>query len=143
MTDVSFYLLPTASPEARATFTCKLIEKAYRNGYFGYILTDTTEQCQYLDNLLWTFRAGSFVPHQLYTGEQPGFEKIMLIGTIQAPEGWQRILFNMSTQYPNPGSDTERVLEVLDNSDASKAAARTRYRQYQQQGLSITTYKDW
>ncbi|MBL6985490.1 MAG: DNA polymerase III subunit chi [Methylobacter sp.] len=143
MAEVSFYILPTESLEDRYLFACKLIEKAYRSGSYCYVLTDSAEQSQLIDDLLWTFRAGSFIPHQIYTGEPPSSEKVILIGSLDAPEHWQKVLFNLSSRFPDLGSKTERILEILDNSETTKEAGRKRYRQYQQSGMTITTHKDW
>ena len=82
MAEVSFYILPSESTQERYEFACKLIEKAYRSGCFCYVLTDNAEQSQKIDDLLWTFRAGSFIPHQIYTGELPTLEKVILIGSL-------------------------------------------------------------
>jgi DNA polymerase-3 subunit chi len=143
MAEVSFYILPSESLQDRYLFACKLIEKAYRSGCFCYVLTDDAEQSQKIDDLLWTFRAGSFIPHQIYTGGPPGIEKVILIGSLDAPENWQNTLFNLSSHYPDLGPQTRRILEILDNSETTKAAGRERYRQYQQSGMKITTHKDW
>ena len=143
MAEVSFYILPSESLQERYQFACKLIEKAYRSGYFCYVLTDSAEQSRIIDDLLWTFRAGSFIPHQIYIGELPDFEKVILIGSLDAPENWQKTLFNLSSRYPEMGLQTERILEILDNSETTKAAGRERYRQYQQSGIKITMHKDW
>jgi len=158
--EVSFYILPTESLQDRYRFACKLIEKAYRSGSFCYVLTDSDEQSRIIDDLLWTFRAGSFIPHQIYTGELPdiardgvyaasspgasaAIEKVILIGSLNAPEHWQKVLFNLSSRYPELGPSTERILEILDNSETTKEAGRNRYRRYQQAGMKITTHKDW
>lgn len=160
MAEVSFYILPTESLQDRYLFACKLIEKVYRSGSFCYVLTDSAEQSRIIDDLLWTFRAGSFIPHQIYTGEppdvaqhglyaanQPGtgeaITKVVLIGSLSAPENWQKILFNLSSHYPEPGPQTERILEILDNRETTKEAGRNRYRRYQQSGMKITTHKDF
>ena len=141
MAEVSFYILPTESLQDRYRFACKLIEKAYRSGSFCYVLTDSDEQSRIIDDLLWTFRAGSFIPHQIYTGEPPELEKVILIGSLNAPEHWQKVLFNLSSRYPELGPQTERVLEILDNSETTKEAGRNRYRRYQQSGIAISTHK--
>ena len=107
-------------------FACKLIEKAYRSGCFCYVLTDSAEQSRIIDDLLWTFRAGSFIPHQIYAGEPPDIEKIVLIGSMNVPEHWQKTLFNLSAQYPVPEPQTGRILEILDNSETTKEAGRKR-----------------
>jgi DNA polymerase III subunit chi len=136
MADISFYILPTQSQQERTLFACKLIEKVYRSGCFCYVLTDSAEQSQCLDNLLWTFRAGSFIPHQLYTGDAPAIEQV-LIGSLPAPADWQNTVINLSSHC----TDAQRVLEILDNSEATKSVGRERYRQYKQAGHELTTHK--
>ena len=136
MTEVSFYVLPTESLKERYLFACKLIEKVYHSGQFCYVLTDDVEQSQTLDDLLWTFRAGSFIPHQLYTGDIPTTEQV-LIGSLPAPAQWQKTVINLSSQCAN----AERVLEILDNSEATKAVGRERYRHYKEAGHNLTTHK--
>jgi DNA polymerase-3 subunit chi len=136
MAEISFYILPTQSQQERLLFACKLIEKAYRSGCFCYVLTDTAGQSQQIDNLLWTFRAGSFIPHQLYTGDIPATEQV-LIGSLPAPAQWQKTVINLSSQCAN----AERVLEILDNSEATKAVGRDRYRYYKEAGHNLTTHK--
>jgi DNA polymerase-3 subunit chi len=140
MPEVSFYLLPSLSPQERNQFACRLIEKAYRNKQFCYVYTDTEQQAQQLDNQLWTYRPGSFIPHQIFDSNPPDFEQTILIGTQQAPDKWQKIIVNLSSHYPNNLTQTERILEILDNSETIKQAGRIRYRQYQQAGFSLTTH---
>jgi DNA polymerase III subunit chi len=140
--EINFYVLPTESSQERYLFACKLIEKAYRSGVFAYVLTDSLEQSQLIDDLLWTFRAGSFIPHQIYTGgEVVSVENTVLIGSSNPPEHWQNTLINLSSQCPQNFQQAERILEILDNSEETKTVGRNRYRQYQQAGTEITTHK--
>lgn len=144
MAKASFYILPTHSLSDRFLFACKLIEKAYRSGQFCYVYTDSLQQSQQLDDQLWTFRENSFIPHQLYnetTNKAPDFEKTILIGTQAAPKKWQSLIFNLSSKYPDDLTQTERVLEILDNNETLKQAGRLRFRQYKQNGFEISTYK--
>lgn len=141
MPEVSFYVLATQALAERYQFGCKLIEKAYRSGLFPYVLTDNPEQSRQIDDLLWTFRAGSFVPHQIFTGNSPAEQNAILIGSDQPPAGWQKTVINLSSRCPQTFQQAERILEILDDSDDCKAAGRSRYRQYQQAGIEITTHK--
>jgi len=140
--EVIFYVLASSSQHERQDFACKLIEKIYRSGQFCYLLTDNDEQANEIDKLLWTFRAGSFVPHQLYQGLPPACQNTILIGGCDIPPAWQKVIVNLSTHFPATSQPTERILEILDNSEASKQAGRQRYRHYQQAGLEITTHKN-
>jgi DNA polymerase-3 subunit chi len=139
--EINFYILPTESSQERYLFACKLIEKAYRSGVFAYVPTDTPEQSQALDDLLWTFRAGSFIPHQIYTGETPATENAVLIGSVNPPEQWVKTIINLSSQCPQDFQQAERILEILDNNEDTKTFGRNRYRQYQQAGIGIVTHK--
>ncbi len=141
MPEVTFYILNSESLYDRYLFACKLIEKAYSTGKFCYVLLDNFEQCQDLDDMLWTFRAGSFVPHQLFTGTAPEITSQVLIGTESTPTEWQNVVFNLSSQLPQAWQQSIRVLEILDNSETTKVTARERYRTYQQAGIKIDTHK--
>ncbi|WP_394752389.1 DNA polymerase III subunit chi [Crenothrix sp.] len=141
MPEISFYVLATESTSERHLFACKLIEKAYRSGCFAYVLTDNLEQSQLIDDLLWTFRAGSFIPHQIFTGELPAIENTVLIGVSNPPEHWQHTIINLSSRCPENFQHSERILEILDNSEATKIWGRQRYRQYQQASIVPITHK--
>jgi DNA polymerase-3 subunit chi len=139
--EVSFYILTSLSQQDRIIFACKLIEKIYRKKQFCYVHTESQQLSQQLDNQLWTFRAGSFIPHQILENETPDFENTILIGTQSAPRKWQKTIVNLSSEIPDNLTHIDRILEILDNNEDIKQAGRYRYRQYQQTGLNITTYK--
>jgi DNA polymerase-3 subunit chi len=141
MPEVSFYILPSASWQERYLFTCKLAEKIYRQQIYSFILTDSEAHSDIMDNLLWTFRASSFVPHQIYAKSSVSELKQVLIGSDPAllPQG--ATLINLSQYYPEQLNKFERILEVLNQEDAILQAGRNRYRQYQQAGVKLTTHK--
>lgn len=141
MPEITFYVLATESIQDRYLFACKLIEKAYRNGVFAYVLTDSDEQSRVIDDLLWTFRAGSFIPHQIYDGKLPEYEPTVLIGSHEPPPSWRATVINLSSRCPPEYEQAGRILEILDNSEETKTWGRQRYRQYQQTGIDITTHK--
>jgi len=141
MPEASFYILQSSSTTERHLLACKLIEKAYRLKQYCYVYTDSYQQSQQIDNQLWTFRAGSFIPHQIYDDNIPDNEKTILIGTQSAPEKWQKLIINLSSKYPADLTHTDRVLEVLDNNEEIKQSGRHRFRQYNQAGFNTTTHK--
>jgi len=144
MPEASFYILPSQSLSDRLLFACKLIEKAYRCGQFCYVYTETLQHSQQLDDLLWTYRENSFIPHQVYDEPNkitPEYEHTVLIGTQKAPEKWQKLIFNLSSKYPDNINTAERVLEILDNNEELKQAGRERFRRYKQAEFKISTYK--
>lgn len=139
--EVVFYVLSSHSQQQQQDFVCKLIEKIYRSEQFCYVLVDSDQQAEQLDKLLWTFRAGSFIPHQIYQDSLPKLERTILIGKNVIPEHWQAVIVNLSTAYPPLKTEGQRILEILDSSEESRQAGRERYRHYQNCGVTITTHK--
>ena len=141
MPELSFYILRSESLHDRYFFACRLIEKAYQNGQFCYVLMDSLAEAQTLDDMLWTFRVGSFIPHQILTNAPPDIVSQVLIGVENAPPAWRNIIFNLSKQLPINWESSTRILEILDNSESTKIAGRARYSAYKQAGATITTHK--
>ncbi|WP_347988112.1 DNA polymerase III subunit chi [Methylomonas sp. AM2-LC] len=138
---ITFYVLSTQLQPEREMFACKLIEKIYRSEQNCYVLTDSAEQAGSMDKQLWTFRAGSFIPHQIYKGILPDLNQTILIGGSDIPESRQNIIINLSSIFPTLSEQTKRIIEILDASETSKQAGRQRYRHYQELGLEIETHK--
>ncbi len=134
-------MLSSADERQRSTFACKLVEKAYREGFFSYVRTDSDSQSRMLDNLLWTFRPNSFVPHQLYLGEPPAIGNNVLIGSLPPPEGWQKVVVNLSFHSLQDPGKVMRLLEIVDNNPDRKRAGRNRYRDYKRQGFEMQTHQ--
>ena len=65
MARIDFYVLAQTDERARQLLACKLAEKAWRLENSVYIHTKNAADAERLDELLWTFRDGSFVPHGL------------------------------------------------------------------------------
>ena len=138
---VNFYILSSQSEQGRQAFACKLAEKAFRLGFKTYILTNSLHQAQQMDNTLWTFRPGSFVPHEIYQDNLPGTANAVIIGTQQPPAPWQHTLINLSTYCPEKIEQSKQIFELLDNDETQKQAGRLRYRHYQSLGITPNTHK--
>ena len=127
--------------QERYRFACKLIETAYQKGSFCYVQTDSPQQSHTLDELLWTFKPNSFVPHQIYQGKLPEFPNTILIGNQPAPEQWQKVILNLTNYFPLvPLNNAEKILEIIDNNAPLKELARERWRYYKKMGLKLESY---
>ena len=62
---IDFYVLPATDVGARLYFTCRLTEKVYGMQHRIHAHMGSSGQARELDELLWTFRQGSFLPHSL------------------------------------------------------------------------------
>lgn len=136
MTKVDFYILANGSPEHTA---CKLSEKAYKLGNRVYIHTESAQQSQHLDELLWTFREGSFVPHEQYqtniTCESP-----VQIGCHDSPDTDCDVLINLAADVPLFFSRFLRVAELVGTDAVAKSQGRDRFRFYRDRGYPLETH---
>ena len=103
MTRVDFYILPGGDPHDRRVLACKLTEKAWRQGMKVHIHTRSDAEAEILDKLLWTFRQGSFIPHQKTTASAAEREDINVLIGGEAPAGFRDLVINLSLELP-PGS---------------------------------------
>jgi DNA polymerase-3 subunit chi len=139
MTRVDFYIIEGSGTTVRPLFACRLVEKAYARGHQVYINTGTSVQLRQLDDLLWTFRDGSFLPHSIY--EQAGSEKPpILLGHATEPLECNDVLVNLSQEVPSFFSRFNRMAELVDGDAAQRTAARERYRFYKDRGYTIKTH---
>lgn len=139
MTRVDFYLLAHATEGGKDAAVCKLAHKAFRLGHRIYILTHDHEDAQRLDRLLWTFSAGSFIPHGL--GARPANADMpVLIGRDEPPPAHEDVLIQLTPQVPEFFSRFQRVAEVVDGSDDEKTRARERFRFYRDRGYVLQTH---
>jgi len=142
MTRVDFYVLATSNPHERRVLACKLTEKALRQGLKVYLHTGSEAETGILDNLLWTFRQGSFIPHQKTTASASEREDIdVLIGSDEPPSGFRDLVINLSLGLPPDFDQYQRVAELVDEDETVRAEGRRRYTTYKQQGFELETHK--
>lgn len=140
MTRVDFYVLPDQKDNGRALLACRLTDKAYNLGHSIYLLAASDAQAAALDDLLWTFRQDSFIPHERYplAGED---DSPVLIGTILPTDRTAQVLINFTEQLPEGFERYERVVELVDQTPDVLAKSRERFRQYRERGLTPETHK--
>jgi DNA polymerase-3 subunit chi len=140
MTRVDFYLLRDPEESARALFACRLTEKAVQQGHHVYINTESAVQLQQLDDLLWTFRAGSFLPHAVDDGQDHGASPVLLAHGRE-PADSHDVLVNLSIDIPPFFGRFNRVAELVGGDEKQRAEARNRYRFYKDRGYALKTHE--
>ncbi len=121
-------------------FACRLAEKIYLLGHRVYIHAEAAAQAGKLDDLLWTFRGGSFVPHALLPSPIAA-ETPIVIGHDTAPEHHSDVLINLGTDVPSFFSRFTRLAELVDGDPGRREQARTRFRYYRERGYALATHK--
>ncbi|MDH5784045.1 MAG: DNA polymerase III subunit chi [Chromatiales bacterium] len=139
MTRVDFYILEQQQGEARNRFACRLAEKAWQQGNRVYIHTQDAEHSRRLDELLWTFRDGSFVPHALDQDANADVVPIH-IGHGEEPCHHDEVLINLTAEVPLFFSRFERVAEIVDQSEQCRTQGRERFRFYRDRGYPLENH---
>jgi DNA polymerase-3 subunit chi len=141
---VSFYVLGDTEPNTRLGFACRLVEKAYKLNNRIHAHTVDANMAKALDTLLWTFRQGSFVPHELLApGCQPTAP--ITIGSAVPADGAEPpdadLLINLAGEVPAFFARYPRIAEIIDGKPACREAGRARHRFYREQGLEPDTHE--
>lgn len=137
--EITFYVLADHDPAARLHTACRLIEKAFKHKHEVWVQAASRLEAEQLDELLWTFKAESFIPHHLL-GDGPAPPPPVRIGWAgQAIEG-RGILLNLSAEVPENFRRCQRILEIVGGDDAMREAARSHWRHYKQQGLQVDAH---
>ena len=138
MSRVDFYVLSATGEIARQRFACRLAEKAYRLDNRVHIHVADPEAARRIDDLLWTFRDGSFVPHELQGAGEA--EAPVTIG-CDAPVALQcDLLINLDDSVPDGVGSFPRVAEVVTSDDECKSLSRQRFVAYRDQGHTLETH---
>lgn len=134
MPQVDFHILASADPQTRMTYACRVVEKAFQRGHRIYLRVDDDATAASMDNLLWTFRDRSFIPHAV---DGPGMpDEPVVIGTGDAPSrGEPDVLINLAPEAAAEPERFRRIVEIGDNQADVLRAARQRFRQYRERGL--------
>lgn len=135
MTRVTFYLLADDHPLSPEQFACRLIDKAWRSGLPMHIHTDNEDRCQFMDQLLWSWREDSFLPHAIINNDDSDQHCPITLGFTQPTVIQKPLLINLSPEVPTFFRDFSRVCEVVVQHPDQKAISRAKFRSYRQAGI--------
>lgn len=134
MPQADFYVLPAADPAARQRFLCRLAEKIVPAGHQLHIHCASETEARELDQLLWSFRDESFVPHTLAGDDNSA---PVVIGWEIAQISPQRVFVNMTESLPDEVIGTERVVEIVVQTEAVLASTRKAFKCYKEADYHI------
>jgi len=143
MTQIDFHILQETSVAARWLYVCRFIEKVEQLGHNILIVVDTREQAHELDDLLWSFKPESFIPHQLIGGDETVKVEITYPAGAAVAEAGQHhdVLINLSSRIPEFFSRFARLAEIVIQEPKILEITREHYRFYKQRGYPITQHK--
>lgn len=131
MTRIEFYVLPDREPAGRARAACQLASKGWQHGMPVFIRCQDIHQCTELDELLWSFRAERFIPHELHEDDPLA---PVVIGMEQPPATAQGLLINLTTSISAHIDQFSRVIEIVNQQPELLTVCRDNFRLYRQRG---------
>jgi DNA polymerase-3 subunit chi len=134
VTRVGFYVVQQPGQDERLRVAARLTDKALRRGHRIFINAASEQQAAHLDDLLWSFRPASFLPHALYSAQAT---EPVLIGWGQDPGEHDDLLVNLDLDVPRFFSRFHRVAEVVTQDEDSLAALRRSWRFYKDRGYAL------
>lgn len=141
MAKVDFYVIGGSGTESRHRFACRLAEKAYRLNHTVHIHAADRESVQHIDDLLWTFRDGSFVPHEVLDSSLSDAPAPITVGCDAAPSRSCDLLINLSDKIPEIADSFPRVAEIVTSDEDDRARSRKRFVDYRERGHTLDTHK--
>ena len=135
---VDFYLLGESSPGADK-LACRLALMALERKQVIFIVTDTENASKQLDELMWQYPQGRFIPHAR-SGSKDAEMAPVTIGDLSGLNQADLVINLGPEAVPQP-ERFRRVLEIVPCADDKKEASRMKYRIYRNLGLSPHTHE--
>lgn len=137
---VDFYILDAGSTAERLHFACRLTEKAYGLESRVHAHMASPAEAAKLDEMLWTFRQGSFVPHEVIQAGTPARAPVSIGSGSDHPDQGD-LLVNLSGEPPAFAEKFARIAEIVGSDEASRAAGRERFKHYRELGIEPATHQ--
>jgi DNA polymerase III subunit chi len=150
---VDFYVIEGAAAAARLKVACRLAEKAYLASQRALIWHTERAELEALDELLWTFADGSFVPHEWLTSNafpahsdsrqrisETSADAPVLLSAGSVPTGAFDFVVNLAADPPPFLHLTRRIAEIIDGDEGRRRAGRARFKAYRELGIEPGTH---
>jgi len=137
MMRVDFYIVNGEQEHDREIFACRLAEKAYKQGHRVVLRTTDEAQTYALDNLLWTFNPGSFVPHGC---DKNDIDNPVRVEHELTADSQHDVLINLNEKAVIELTAFSRIAEIVNQDPSRRSLARQRYKQYRESGLEVNSH---
>ena len=138
MTHVNFYILPDDQLKTSKDYVCNLAELDWKSGKRVLIQTDSVEDSQTIDGLLWSLRENSFIPHAIATLELTDQHQPILISHQKIMDNNFQSILNLSSRPADIHLKSEiKIDEILNQNEQRKQYGRQNYKIYRELGYTL------
>ncbi len=139
VSDIQFYHLLSTPLEVALP---KLVATAYERGMRVCIVAEKAYQ-SILDDALWTFQKGGFLPHGREDEEHAAEQPVLIAGSpTRVNDANLLILTDGSAWRKESDNDYERVFDIFNGNDTGAVEkARSRWKTYAEANIALTYIK--
>lgn len=133
---VEFYV--PAGPKPDGEVACELAMAAWEAGHRVLVRVASEEDARRLDERMWDYPAGRFLPHG--RGAAAANAPIGIESAGEKVQGERDLLINLS---PEPATDLarfSRLLEIVPADPGLRETSRGKFRSYRELGLNPATH---
>lgn len=142
MTSVDFYNLKDSQIKARLLFVCRLVERGLGSGLNIYIHTNGADETAYLDELLWSFKAESFLAHEVMPADpEADISAPIQLGHYDHAGKHHDSLINLASPVPDFFSRFLKVKEIVTQDAETLRKTRLNYKFYQDRGYPLQLHQ--
>lgn len=113
MSEILFYHLESQPLERVLPV---LVEKSLERGWKVVVETASDERAEIIDNLLWTFRDDSFLPHARAGGDADALQPVLITTRPHNPNNAQ-VRFFVDRAVPQSGEGYQRIVFMFSGHD--------------------------
>lgn len=143
MKQVDFYLIENAVSQASFKLASRLANKLQRMQQSALLVTNSADDTQTLDSIMWSFSDASFLAHDMidsntmHANIQIGAQNAV---SNEVLERNYDVLINLADDVAIYSHHFSRIAEIVAPDDDSKAKARSRFKHYQTEGFELKTH---
>ncbi len=143
MTRIDFYILERSDNETGLqNFCCRLIEKALHQGNKVLVCTDSAEDSESLDDLLWSFKPESYLPHAIVSNDAgEDLDLPILITHKVVPKQYQDVMVNMRKAIPDEFARFARFVQLVNQAPTRLELSRRHFAFFRERGYPIEINK--
>ena len=113
----------------------RIVEEEFSKGENISVFVDNEGVAKFVDNLLWTYKEESFLPHS-YIKEKS--ESAVVITECSENLNRSNVLINLTSCVPSHYKEFSHIFELKDESSKEKfALAKGRFNQYQKENCDV------
>ena len=138
MKRADLYLLNTPSMTDQMDFCCRLCEKAIDDFQRIHIQTQQSIQNEALDTALWTFKAESFLPHEVGQEACPRASIVIDTNALKPAHFLKtNLLILLGNSLPENADQFDRLCILVPNHEPDIQQAREVYKQLARQNIEV------